>query len=424
MRRRLIIALALVLLTGAAVVTATIRTDKAAAARKVTTIQFWNGFTGPDRPTVEAIVKQFNDTHPNTQVNMTIMPWDVFYQKLLPSWASGTGPELVAISDSGQIPQYANQGVLAPLDDIYSSGSLQTNTLVKAAVEADKYNGHYYGVPMTFFSILLYWNKTMFHKAGLIGPPKTWAQWQQDAVKLTLGKGSRPTQYGLALGDHQTVPVWPVLLWGNGGGVVSPDGAHSLLDTPASVQAVQQWANLIINKHISPIGLAGADADKLFLSKKAAMEVNGPWMTDGAKSAGINFGLAMVPAGPKRSVTLGGSTVLAVNAKVGPDAKAAAEAFIEYWNSKQSQITYSVGAGFPPTRTDVTASDLSKNPYVAAFSHYASLAQFYLTNVNNFSAVNGEIFEPTIQKIENSKLGSAPKILAQAAAKINADLKK
>jgi multiple sugar transport system substrate-binding protein len=423
MRRRLIIALALALLTGAALVSATIATNKAAAAHKAVTIQFWNGFTGPDRPTLEAIVKQFNDAHPDINIQMTIMPWDVFYQKLLPSWASGTGPQLVAISDSGQIPQYAKQGVLAPLDDIYSNG-LDKSTLVKAAVEADKWNGHYYAVPMTFFSVLLYWNKTMFHKAGLNGPPKTWAQWQQDAVKLTIGKGSKPVQYGLALGDHQTVPVWPVLLWGNGGGVVSADGTHSLLDTPASVQAVQQWANLIITKHISPIGLAGADADKLFLSEKAAMEVNGPWMTDGAKSAGINFGLAMVPAGPKRQVTLGGSTVLAVNAKSDSATKAAAEQFIEYWNSKQSQITYSVGAGFPPTRTDVTAADLAKNPYVAQFSRYASKAQFYLTNVADFSVVNSDVFEPTIQKIENSKRGSAPKILAQAAAKINADLKK
>ena len=422
MRRRLIIALALGLLTGAALVSAAISTDKAAAARKVTTIQFWNGFTGPDRPTLEAIVKQFNDAHPDINIQMTIMPWDVFYQKLLPSWAGGSGPQLVAISDAGRIPQFANQGVLAPLDDIYTSG-LNKSTLVKTAVEADKWNGHYYAVPMTFFSVLLYWNKTMFHKVGLSGPPKTWAQWQQDAVKLTIGKGSRPVQYGLALADHETVPIWPVLLWGNGGGVVSADGTHSLLATPASVQAVQQWSNLIINKHISPIGLAGADADNLFLSKKAAMEVNGPWMTDGAKKAGINFGLAMVPKGPKRQVTLGGSTVLAVNAKVDSATKSAIYHFIEYWNSKQSQITYSVGAGFPPTRTDVTASDLEQNPFVAQFSRYASLSQFYLTNVKDYSGVDGDIFSPAIQKIENRK-GSTKKVLAQAAAQINADLKK
>jgi multiple sugar transport system substrate-binding protein len=425
MRRRLAIAIAvvLVLVTGAALVSATVGSDKAAAARKVVTVSFWNGFTGPDRPTVEAIVKKFNDTHPNINIQMTIMPWDVFYQKLLPAWASGNDPQLVAISDAGRIPQFANQGVLAPLDDIYSSGGLDKSTLVSTAVEADKWNGHYYAVPMTFFSALLYWNKTLFHKAGLTGPPKTWAQWQSDAVKLTVGKGSRPVQYGLALADHATVPIWPVLLWENGGGVVSPAGTRSMLNDPASVQAVQQWANLIINKHITPIGLAGADADNLFLSKKAAMEVNGPWMTDGAKKAGINFGLAMVPKGPKRQVTLGGSTVLAVNAKADSATKSAIYQFINYWNSKQVQITYSVGAGFPPTRTDITASQLKRNPAVATFSRYASMSQFYLTNVKDYSGVDGDIFSPAIQKIEN-KAGSAKKVLAQASAQIDADLKK
>jgi multiple sugar transport system substrate-binding protein len=421
MRRTLALVVSLVLMATVALVSASVGSGKS-AAHQVVTVKFWNGFTGPDRPTLEAIVKKFNNTHPDIKIDMTIMPWDVFYQKLLPSWASGNGPELVAISDSGQLPQYADQGVLAPLDDIYSKG-LDKNKLVKSAVEADNWKGHTYGVPMTFFTALLYWNKDMFRKAGLTSPPKNWAEWQRDAVKLTISKGGKPVQYGLSLGDHQTLPIWPVLLWGNGGGVVSPDGARSMLGDKASVQAVQQWANLITNKHISPIGLGGADADNLFLAKKAAMEVVGPWMTTGFKKAGINFGLAMVPKGPKRQVTLGASTVFAVNAKVSADTKAAIYEFIKYWNSKPSQIAYSLGAGFPPTRTDITASELKKNPYVAQFSRYASMSQFYLTNVKSFSDVNSNIFEPTIQKIEN-KRGSVQSILAQASAQVAEALKK
>src|SRR3712207_7741885 len=45
------------------------------------------------------------------------------------------------------------------------------------------------------------------------------------------------------------------------GDIVSPEG-DVMLDDPKTVEAVAQWANLITEDKISPIGLAGADADK------------------------------------------------------------------------------------------------------------------------------------------------------------------
>ena len=61
--------------------------EKTAAAEKAgngekTVITFWNGFTGSDRETLEALVQKYNDTNDkNVQVDMNIMPWDSLYQK-------------------------------------------------------------------------------------------------------------------------------------------------------------------------------------------------------------------------------------------------------------------------------------------------------------------------------------------------------
>jgi multiple sugar transport system substrate-binding protein len=394
-----------------------------AGPSKVVTITFWNGFTGPDRPALEALVKKFNTANAGkVKIDMSIMPWDVFFQKLLPSWAAGKGPDLVAF-DAAQMPQYADKGVLAPLDDIYSKG-LDKSKLVASSVKAGTWKGKTYSVPMNFTTLLLYWNKTMFAAAGVKGPPKTWAEWQNAAVKLTLdaNKDGKPEQYGYAIADHATIPMWPILLWGNGGDVVSKDGTKSELASPASIQAVTQWAKLVSDKHISPIGLGGADADNLFLSKKAAMEVVGPWMTTGFKDAGIDFGLAMVPKGPKRQVTLGTSVHFAVSAKTSTDTKAAIYKWITFWSSKPSQVSWALGSGFPPTRTDIPASAFKANPYVADFAKYAGQSQFYLQNVKNFSQVNGNVFEASIQKILNKK-GSAKDVLTKASKQIDPLLK-
>jgi multiple sugar transport system substrate-binding protein len=46
-----------------------------ASSGKVT-LTYWAGFTGGDEPTYVALVKKFNQTHPDIHVDMTIEPWD------------------------------------------------------------------------------------------------------------------------------------------------------------------------------------------------------------------------------------------------------------------------------------------------------------------------------------------------------------
>ena len=144
------------------------------------------------------------------------------------------------------------------------------------------------------------------------------------------------------------------------------------------------------------------------------MEVVGPWMTTGFKEAGIEFGLAMVPKVPEQQVTLGTSVVMVLNAKSSEDEKKAAYEFFKYWHSKKSQITWAVGSGFPPTNTQVQASELKENPYVAEFGKYADQSKFYLTGVKDFTKVNSNIFEPAIQRVLNGR-GTPQQVLTRAS---------
>ncbi|HEX6525169.1 MAG TPA: ABC transporter substrate-binding protein [Streptosporangiaceae bacterium] len=359
------------------------------------TLTYWNGFTGPDGPTVTKLVDEFNHTHPNITINMSIMPWDVFYQKLLPALAAGNGPNLVAM-DSSQLPQYASKNVFLPLTSYYANPANDTSALVPGAVAATKSGGTEYAVPVNFAPMMLYWNKTLFSKAGISGPPANWTQWQSDAVKLSHG-GKSP-QYGIALAENNTVPMWPVLLWGNGGGVTNPAITQGMLSNPASISAVTQWATLVIKHGIAPQNINGADADSLFQAQKAAMEMNGPWATTGYKTAGVNFGLAPVPAGPAKAVTLAAVVAMSLNAKDTPAQVSAAETFFTWWNSKNSQVDYAVHTGFVPTRTDVTSSDLAANPDVAQFESVASAAQPYNLGAQ-YTNIETNTWEPAIEKI-------------------------
>ena len=38
-------------------------------------VVFWNGYTGSDQPTLEAIVETYNNSQDKVRIKMEIMPW-------------------------------------------------------------------------------------------------------------------------------------------------------------------------------------------------------------------------------------------------------------------------------------------------------------------------------------------------------------
>ena len=369
----------------------------AAASTKPATITFWNGFTGPDRAAVEAVTKKFSDANPNITVNMDITPWDSLMQKLLSTLSTGQGPDVVAIHFQ-YLPQYAKSGYILDLSsEVQAGGDLDPANWPSSLVDLLKYDGKFYATPMNFATLMMYYNKDMFKAAGLDPekPPTNLSEWTDAMRKLSKQDGGN-NQYGLAIGEHDTIPNWPIFLWANGGDVIK--AGKSALTDPKTVEALKTWSDLVKNNKITPPGLSGAEADKLFQTQRAAMEITGPWQTNGYTQAGINYGVAPVPAGAAGPVTLGDTVIMMVNKNSkNPDA---AIKFVKHWNSKESQLYFATQTGFPPTRLDLaTSSDLAKNPWSAKFASVAPQARFYLGGQEKFAQIDTDVFTPMIQAI-------------------------
>ncbi len=370
----------------------------AAAGAAVTQLSMLTGFTGPDEASYTLLVKAFNASHPTIHVTMDVEPWAAIGQKLPASWATGQGPDLATpSSDPGSIFQYIKTNSVLPLDSAVGAGTTAINaSAFPAAVRsAFTVDGKLYAVPANLATLVLYYNKTMFAKAGITAPPATQAQFVTDVKKLTLGTGAKPTQYGLSLADNQTIQMWPILQWMNGGDILDAKGC-SQLSKPASVAALTQWADLVMTNHISPVGQTGADADTLFSAKKAAMEINGPWAASGFTGAGVDLGIAQVPVGPAGPVTLG-STVPLMIERTTPH-KAAAETFLAWYTGKAAQTMFAKASGFPPARTDLTAAvagDATVVPFAAALPH----ARLYLAGQPAATAIDTNVYVPLIGKI-------------------------
>jgi multiple sugar transport system substrate-binding protein len=288
---------------------------------------------------------------------------------------------------------------------------IPASAIAPAITSAFTVKGKLYAAPANWSTLQLYWNKTLFAKAGIAGPPKTMTELLSDAKTLS-GSG----QYGIALADNNTAPMWPILLWAGGGDIVNAKGC-SALDTSASVRAVSAFATAISQSKITEVGLSGQDADNLFSAQKAAMEINGPWAAGEYTPAHVKYGIAPVPVGSTGKPATAALTVpMVVNAK--SQHLAQALTFFAWFLGKPQQVYLAVHANYPPSRTDMARTPgLGKNPLVAGFGSATPYARLFLPTLANFNQVNTDIFTPTIQKVERGANVAAT--LKSASQKLN-----
>jgi len=355
------------------------------------------GFTGGDRGAYEDLVQTFNDTHPNIQVTMEIQPWDTIAQTLPAAWGTGQGPDLATPNfDPSVVAKYVETGSVLALSDFEGTGADQIDTanLAPAATSVFTIDDTMYAVPANMATLQLYYNKTLFEAAGIGTPPATSEEFKADAVALTDPAAG---VYGLTLADHETIQMWPVLQWMDGGDIVGDDGC-ALIDDPASIAGLEEWAGLVIDDGISPVGLTGAESDSLFSAGKAAMQINGPWAAAAYAEAGVDFGVARVPVGTAGEVTLASTVPLMIGQ--GTEHPEESAVFLSWWTGQDAQRQFALASGFPPVRTDMADdAELAANEVVQAFASALPSARLYLPGVPNATKVDSEVYVSLIGEI-------------------------
>ena len=371
----------------------------AAANAEPVEVVFWNGYTGPDQATLQQIVDTYNGSQDQVHIQMEIMPWDTMYQKLMPALIAGNGPDLIGMSVT-RYTEYAMAGKLAPMDDyIAASESITNDNLVPGLFNAGKYDGKQYAMPMACAAMVMYYNRDMFTEAGLDAdnPPETMDQLIDAWAKLIKkDESGNVTQYAQAIGVKSTVAMMPVFMWAYGADYIK-DG-KSVLDSPEAIAAMEMIAKAYADG-VSPVGLTGQEADDLFSAGKAAIEFHGQWAAPGFRAAGINLGIAEVPAGINGRKTWGGDTSLCINAD--SKVKDAAWNFVEYFNGPEAQKTWSLNVGFIPTRLDMSENEelLTGNPDLAYFIKASGYAEIFMADQPLSSRIDEEVLVPLYESV-------------------------
>lgn len=379
-------------------------------------ISFWNGFGGSDRSTLEALVEKYNQTSDKYYINMEIMDWELVYQKLTTSASSNQGPDFICFGPEN-IATYADMGAIVPVNDFYEAKMIDESLFPETFKNMIKYKGDYIGIPMNFFNHCLYYNKDIAVAAGLdvSNPSKTWdelAHWARAMTNEAEGV------HGLLISTGWVYLVQH--MWANGADIMDYSTKTATMNTPEAVEAVTYFANLY-KEGVSPA--PNSDGGQMFTAGKLGMLIDGPWQTPQIREAGINYGLTLVPAGPKEHVTFGAGLSFHITAKgaKNEETKAGVYDFAKWWFSKEVQKEWSTGVAFPPIRTDMIEDKelIEQNPDLAVFLESGKIAKPWLLGIVNSQKILSDVLGKYFDEIF---LNNAD--VQEALDKANADLDK
>lgn len=239
------------------------------------TLDFWDMGWGPPEyiDVAQELVAQFNEEHPEIEVEYRAIPWANWYQTFLTAVGSGTAPD-VSTGASFLPVQFYDVGAIRPIDELIAEmeadGELQD--YVPGVVEVFEYQGDQVALPWSIGTRSWYYRKSLFEEAG-VTPPTNWEEFRAAAEALTTGD-----QYGIvAAGDTGGTHYVYTLIVNNGGGLFTESGEPDFMN-PRNIEAFEFFSNLAKAGVIHPAsaGYRLADARTAFARGDAALILDGP----------------------------------------------------------------------------------------------------------------------------------------------------
>ncbi|HET6172743.1 MAG TPA: extracellular solute-binding protein [Gaiellales bacterium] len=275
------------------------------------------------------------------KVNYVVTGWDATHSKLVVANTARTYIADVAEFDWSFTGQFAGAKWVEPLDDILPKPLLADLASTDAAFKS---GGKTYAACFSNdFRISIY-NKKLFAKAGITKFPTTLAGLGQAADKLKAAGVKYPLSIPMAATEGGVTP-WYLLTLANGGQLFD-NSFKPLFQKPGSAgyKALQWEATAVKKGWVSPGAVTLDDAtafDKFMAGQTAMVLATGPGnlVTANDKSqssiAGSAVG-ALIPGvtGPGASFGLPEGLSIPVTARH----KAAAAAFIQWWQKSQNAI--------------------------------------------------------------------------------------
>ena len=270
-------------LVAAIAVTAASVAFGASSKRSTTQLTLWHNYgTEGNAVATNNLVKAFEKLHPDIKIRVVSQPADNYFALLQSSAISHTSPDLATMWTGLFDLKYAK--FLLNLKPYFTSAETsKLNGISYMAPDFNIANG-FLVMPLENQFYIGFYNKALFAKAGISGPPTTWNELYSACAKLKA-KGITPMIYGVdTQGLGQTFYPFYDFSYAMTG-ILSPAQWRGLYTgktawtSPKVVSQLTKWAALRTKGCTNKDVLTKSGILSAFSSGKAAMLVDGSWDT-------------------------------------------------------------------------------------------------------------------------------------------------
>ena len=323
----------------------------------------------------DRLIADFEASHPAIKVVREIGPHSsTEFHDLVTQKLRNRDPEMdVFFMDVIWPGEFAAAGWALPLDEFFSAA--QQKVFLTAPIEANRYHGRIYGVPLFVDAGMLYFRKDLLAKYSL-APPRTWPE-LVDQAKLVLAQERDPylTGYSAQFKQYEgLVCNMMEFIMSNGAALWDEQRLKSTLRSGQATQAVRFVRDQIIRtiSHRGVLAYQEPESLALFTQGKALFHRNWPYAWEVAndpqrsKVAG-QVGVMPLPSFPgHKSVAALGGWQLGIS-RFSRHPRLAWQ-FVDHMTSRAAQKQIALATGRGPARADLyrDAEVLAKHPHFSA----------------------------------------------------------
>jgi multiple sugar transport system substrate-binding protein len=340
------------------------------------TIEYWNLFGGGDGANMTELVNGFNQSQNDVHVNATTLAWGTpYYTKLTTSTIAGSPPD-VAIMHLSRMASFGPTNIISAIDESMLAGhGVGASDITPRQWQEAHFGNNLLAVPLDTHPMVMYYNKTLAGKAGLLGSdgqlkPLSGSDAVLGALKAVMNAGA---QWGVSTDTEDVNPwrVWLALYSQLGGSILSSDGKSLVLDDGKGLQASSFLRELTIDAKVAQPVVDGTSCVALFGQQKAGFFFNGEWELPTFQTAGIPFDMTLFPQIFDNASTWADSHSFVIPRRKSPDKDRlnAVMSFIAY--VLKNSITWAKGGHIPSYQPIVTSAEYKS---LEPQAHYADEA--------------------------------------------------
>jgi len=365
--------------------------SKASDVAATTTLKVYTWWDVTKFAHLQTMKTEFEKANTDIKLEFVTIP-SGYADAMITKLAAGEIPDVMMLA-MDQVPRYALQGILLPLDNLASQA--YKDSLYDVVKNALTVKGVLYAAARDVTPKVMYLNTKMFTAANVPIPSDKWTieEFVEIAKKLTKGSGET-AQWGYYWKNYTDQTFAMIAAYG--GKLYADDGKTSVLSTDANTKKATQFMFDLYNTYkVCPSAAQAAQFGdnefSPFMANKVAMQI-------GALSTAATFDAnkAEYTVLPMPSINGVSKTSSFVNTWVIPKtAKTPALSWrvVEFLSGeKGQQIALDMNYGLPASKLVDTKAFEAKKPYNKYFVEALKTAVPYPTNLN------GSAFQTLYQK--------------------------